>query len=121
MHVEVVARNPAEGNDVGLTHRAPVGQQRVADLQVFEVAPEWVQRRVVDLRTAHVLTGHRGQHGRGTLHRCPLQIVPNSPHATQLFASTGPTRATVLELWERRAVTGGFDGSLAVQYEQTAV
>ena len=43
VHVEVVARDAAEGHDVGLADGAPVRQQRVADLQVLEVLAERVQ------------------------------------------------------------------------------
>jgi hypothetical protein len=36
VHVEVVARDAAEVDDVRLAHGAAVRQQRVADFQVFE-------------------------------------------------------------------------------------
>ena len=45
VHVEVVARDAAEGDDVGLAHGAAVRQQRVADLQVLEVLAERMHAR----------------------------------------------------------------------------
>jgi hypothetical protein len=98
-----------------------MGQQRVADCQVFEPAAERVQLRFAHRRAANVLAGHGRQHRRRALHRRALQVVLHGADAAQLFATAGPPRPAVLQLRQRRAMAGGFGSGFAVEDQQTAV
>ncbi|MCY1291820.1 hypothetical protein D9M70_410230 [compost metagenome] len=121
VHVEVVAGQAAEVDQVGLGDGASVGQQRLADLQVLEVAAERVHFGFNDLGAAHVLAGDRHQHARRALHRAALQVVLDRAQAAELLATAGAARAAVLELRQRRAVAGGFGRRFAVEDVQAAV
>ncbi|MCY1401488.1 hypothetical protein D9M71_166070 [compost metagenome] len=114
MHIEVVARQAAEVDQVGLGDGAAVGQQRFADLQVFEVAAERVHFGLDDLGATHVFAGNSRQHGRRALNSRALQVVLDRAQAAELFTATGAARAAVLELRQGRAVAGGFGSSFAV-------
>ena len=121
VHVEVVARDAAEGHDVGLGDGAPVRQQRFTDGQLLEVAAEGVDPGLEQRRAAHVLAADRGQHRGRALHRRALQVVRHRAHAAELLAAAGAPRAAVLEPGQRRAMARGLHRRLAVQHQDAAV
>ena len=121
VHVEIVARDAAKVDQVGLADGAAVGQQRFTDLQILKVPAERVGVGFYQRCAAHKLAGDRCQHRRRALQGCALQVMFDSPQAAQLFATAGAAWAAVFELWQRRAVTGGFDRRLPVQDVQPAM
>ena len=121
VHVEEVARDAAEGDDVGLAHRAPMGEQRVADRELLEVLAKRMDVAFVEQRAANVLAGHRRQHRRRALHRRALQEVLDGADAAELLAAAGAARAAVLEHRQRRAVAGRFGRGDAVEDEEAPV
>ncbi len=94
-----------------------MSQQRLADLQVLEVAAERVHVGFDHVGATHVFTGHRREHGGRTLYRRALQVVLHRTQAAQFFTATGTTGAAMLELRQRRAVTGGFACAVAIQHQ----
>ena len=98
-----------------------MGEQRLADTQLLEVATERMHVGFDHVAAAHVLAGDRREHARRALHGGALQVVLDRTQATQLFTTTGAARATVLELRQRRAVPSGLLGSLAIEHQQSAM
>ena len=56
-----------KGPDVGLAHSEAVGEQALADVQVFKVATEQVSLGLNQLDAAHVIAGDGGDHGGAAL------------------------------------------------------
>lgn len=98
-----------------------MGEQRLADAQLLEIAAERVYFGFDHFATAHVFAGYRREHARRTLYRSALQVMLDRTQATQLFTTTSAARAAVLELWQWRAMPRGFLGRLAVEYQQPAM
>src|SRR5579862_5088584 len=117
MHVEVIPRDPAKGNDVGFGYRATMRQQRLPDPQILEVAPERMHFALDDARTANVFTGDRREHIGRPLHRAALQIVFDGTRASQLLPAARASRPPVLERWQRRSMPCRFSRRLSIQNE----
>ncbi len=121
VHVEVIARQAAEVDQVGFGHRASMGKQGFTDPQVVEVAAEGMNLAFVQDGAADVLAGDTHEHGRGALDCGALQIVLYRAQAAQLFTTTGATGAAMLEHGQRGAVAGGFGGGFTVEDMQAAM
>jgi len=80
----------------GLADGAPMGQQRVAYRQVFEVLAERMHIGLLHPRATHMLAGDRREHRRRTLHRRALQVVLDCSHPAELFAAAGATRGRLV-------------------------
>ena len=121
MHVKVVAGETAESNDVCLANCAAVGQQRVADLQIFKIAAERVNFGFAHSAATDIFAGDGCQHGRRTLHCGTLQIVLHGAYAAKFFAAAGAARTAMLQHRQRRAMAGRFDRRLAIENVQPAM
>ena len=97
VHVEIVARQTTKGHDVGLAHGAAVGEQALANLQLFKVAAEGVNLGFDQLGAAHVLAGHSGDHGGRALQRGALHQVLDGADAAEFFTPTSTAGAAVFE------------------------
>ena len=58
---------------------------------------------------------------RTALNRGPLHVVHEAADAAHLFAAAGATRTAVHEPGQRRAVTGGLLGAIAIDDQQPTV
>lgn len=121
VHVEVVAGEAAEVDDVGFGDGAAVGEQGFADGEVVEVAAEGVHFGFEHVGAAHVFAGDGGQHGRRALDGGALQVVVDGADAAEFFAAAGAAGAAVFEHGQGRAVAGGLFRGFGVEHLQAAV
>lgn len=121
VHVEVVAGEAAEVDDIRFGDGAAVGEQGFADGEVVEVAAERVHFGFEHFRAAHVFAGDGCKHGGRALDGGALQVVVDGADAAELFTAAGAAGAAVFEHGQGRAVAGGFFGGFGVQHLQAAV
>ena len=75
-----------------------MGEQTLANLQLFKVAAEGVNLGFNQLGTAHVFARDGGDHGGRALQRGALHQVLDGADAAEFFTATCAARAAVLEL-----------------------
>ena len=122
-HVRVVgiARQSRELLDVLDGDRAFGGIEGIAELQFTKRDAERVAARVILPRTARPALCDRGDRVGRALDGRALHVMHDTADAAHLLTASGPTRAPVHQVRQRRAMPGGFFGAMAIDHHNTAM
>src|ERR1700721_1071378 len=103
--VEGVAGEGGEVLDVVQRDRAFLGNERPADVEIFEVIAERMEFAVEDGSALRPASRHAGKHRGRALQRSTLHVVMEAAYAAQFLAAAGPARTAMHHLRHRGPVT----------------
>ncbi len=110
-----------EVHDVGVGDRAPLRDERLADLEFLEVLPERMHARRLAVGAGHPLIDDARERRGRSLDRGALHVVQHAAHAAHLLAAAGASRTAVHQVRQRRSVSGRLLRAVAVDEQHPAV